>query len=567
VTDHMVPPRGRPPRGFHIRGVLFDFDETLTAPGAIDFALIRRRIGCPDDRPILEFIDALGDGEERRRALEAVHDVEMAAAAGSGPNPGAEGLVRWLQEQGLPLAIQTRNSRASVERAFANFEHLSAADFRVLITRDDEVANKPAPDGVLQAAATMGVDPSEVLVVGDYVFDMQAGRSAGAVTALLDNGDSMASADLCDFTLHDIAEVRDIVSLGRPLPAGKVPSELLEAFLEELPHDDVSVRVPPRVGEDVTVVDTSPGRLISLGADPITFSAESPGAWALVVNANDIAVCGADPRWFLATVLLPVGTTASQVITLLEGLAQACLDLGVTLCGGHTEVTGAVNRVVVSGTMLGTFGDRGLIDKRDMEIGDAIVLTKRIAVEGTALLAGECGAGLREAGVTAEELSRALELRRRLDVMAEARVAAGVPGVHAMHDVTEGGLATAVAELAAAGEHSIGIDLDTVPVYDETRRICEALGVDPLGLIGSGSLLISVADDRVDELLGGLAQAGVEATRIGTALERTDAPEVFAWHGCSAPSEAAAAKCASAPWPVFAVDEVARVLGSDAPVC
>jgi len=496
-----------------------------------------------------------------------VHDVEIEAAAGSGPNPGAEGLVRWLREHGMPLAIQTRNSRASVERAFANFDHLSADDFTVVITRDDDVPNKPAPDGVVQAAAAMGVDPAEVLVVGDYVFDMEAGRRAGAVTALLDHGDSMASPDLCDFTLHDIAEVRDVVALGRPLPAGKVPMELLEAFLEELPHDDPSVRVPPRVGEDVTVVDTSPGSLISLGADPITFSAESPGAWALVVNANDIAVCGADPRWFLATVLLPVGTTPSQVVTLLEGLAGACVDLGVTLCGGHTEVTGAVNRVVVSGTMLGTFGDRGLIDKRDMAAGDAIVLTKRIAVEGTALLAGECGARLREAGVTPDELSRAMELRKRLDVMAEARVAAGIPGVHAMHDVTEGGLATAVSELASAGEHSVGVDLDAVPVYDETRRLCELLHVDPLGLIGSGSLLISVAADRVGELLDGLERAGVEGTRIGTVLDGAGAPQVLAWRGCSTPAEAAPASCAPVVWPEFAVDEVARVLGSDAAVC
>lgn len=551
-----APRRSRRP--FRVAAVLFDFDETLTAPGAIDFQLIRRRVGCPDDRPILEFIAEMADERARESALAAVHEVEIEAAARSRPNDGAERLVRWLRELGLPLAIQTRNSRASLERSFANFSVVTADDFEIIITRDDELAPKPHPDGVLTAAAHLGVSPRQMLVIGDYVFEIEAGKRAGAVTVLLDNGDSMAPPDLPDFVVENLDDVQGIVRLGLPLPAGKVPADLLEYFLEKLPHDDPSVLVPPRVGEDVTVVDTSPGSLISLGADPITFSAESPGAWALVVNANDISVCGAEPRWFLATVLLPVGSTPSQVIALLEGLAAACTTNMITLCGGHTEVTDAVTRAVVSGTMLGTFGPRGLIDKRSMRKGDDVILTKRIAVEGTALLAAELADDLRRLGMTADQLARCVRLREQLGILDEARIATAIPGVHAMHDVTEGGLATAVEELAAAGEHAVGIDVGAIPFYPETVRICELLGADPLGLIGSGSLLICCAAGQAATLLERLRDAGIEATRVGTVLE--SGAGVSAWHGCSAPDEAARRECPAAAWPAFAVDEVARVL-------
>jgi len=550
----------RPPRPFRVCAVLFDFDETLTAPGAIDFQLIRRRVGCPESTPILEYIAAMPGKAEREAALAVVHEVEIAAAAQSRPNEGAEELIHWLHEAELPIGIQTRNSRASVERALANFRGVTVADFDVIITRDDPVAHKPEPDGMVQAAYRMGVKPSELLVVGDYVFDIEAGRRAGAVTVLLENEGSHTPADLPDFTIRDLGELPDLVRLGRPLPAGKVPAALLEDFLEELPQDDASVLVPPRVGEDITVVDAAPGSLISLGADPVTFSAESPGAWALVVNANDIAVCGAVPRWFLATVMLPVGTTASEVVALLHGLAQACASHGITLCGGHTEITDAVTRSVVAGTMLGTFGERGLIDKRSMAPGDAIVLTKRIAVEGTALLAADLSRELLDAGMSAEELDRCVGLRSLLSVLTEARIAAETPGVHAMHDVTEGGFATAVAELALAGGCTVGIDRDAVPFYPETLRVCELLGADPLGLIGSGSLLICCAADRVDALLASLTAAGVEAARVGTLLE--PGREVLAWHGASDPQAATARGAEPVEWPVFAVDEVARVLES-----
>ena len=324
-----------------------------------------------------------------------------------------------------------------------------------MVTRDDgEIAPKPAPDGVLHAAAAMGVPAAETLVVGDFLLDMQAGRAAGAVTAYLRNHDAPgdgeaaepAAAD-CDFVVGRLVELDEVVRLGLPLARGKLPNERLAAFLAGLPGDPALV-VPPAVGEDVTAIDLEGAELLVAHGDPITLGGHDLGAAAVLVNANDIAAAGAEPRWLLATVLLPPGTTPSEARALLEGLAAAAAAAGVTLAGGHTEVTDAVTRPVVSLTALGTVGRAELKDKRSARSGDRVLLTKALAMEGAALLADELGELLRARGMSAEELGACRAHRARVSILPEARIARGVAGVRALHDVTEGGLAGALRELA-----------------------------------------------------------------------------------------------------------------------
>ncbi len=215
-----------------------------------------------------------------------------------------------------------------------------------------------------------------------------------------------------------------------------------------------------------------------------------------------------------------------------------------------------MNRPIVSGTMLGTAPAGALVDVRSMRPGDALLLTKRVAVEGTALLAVEMGAELALRGMEPDELASCRALRERLSVVPEASVAAGFAGVHGMHDVTEGGLATAVLELAEAAGHAIEVDVDAIPVYPETRRLCDLLGVDPLGLIGSGSLLIACDPQQSGDLAAALTAAGIETTGIGRVLDRSPG------RASAAPGLAVQARRGGAPvaWPVFEVDEVARLL-------
>ena len=195
-----------------IRAVLFDFDGTLTRPGALDFGFIRQALGCPPGMPILEFIQSLEAESDRRRALVRLDRFELQGAAASVPNVGAEEIVVWLKRLGVAVGILTRNNRACVLRALQNFETIRWSDFDVMITRDDPPAPKPSGEGVLYAARRLEISPSDILVVGDFTFDIQAGQAAGAWTILLDPLDDERLQGLTPgYRIKKLNEIRKIL--------------------------------------------------------------------------------------------------------------------------------------------------------------------------------------------------------------------------------------------------------------------------------------------------------------------------------------------------------------------
>lgn len=199
-------------KGLNIRAVLFDFDGTLTTPGALDFPAIKRVLGCPVDQPILEFIQSIADSRQRSAALERLEQFETEAAHQSRPNDGAVEIVSWIKQRRLPVGIITRNSRASVATALSHFSPLGPDDFAVLITRDESLAPKPSGAGIRWAARGLGIATEQVLMVGDYVFDCEAGRRAGACTVLLDPHDDPRLADVvCDFRIRRLGELKRII--------------------------------------------------------------------------------------------------------------------------------------------------------------------------------------------------------------------------------------------------------------------------------------------------------------------------------------------------------------------
>jgi len=193
-----------------IRAVLFDFDGTLTRPGSINFRELKSLLGCPQDKAILEFIEGLEPAERREDAFRTLVTVELEAARRSLPNDGAEDLVRFLAVKGVGRGIISRNGRASIEEAMKNFTRITLEDFAVVLSRENSGRPKPNPDGVLMAAEAFGIPPAELMVVGDYLFDVQAGNRAGAVTAFLTNGaqvpEMVARPDRVVRSLMDLVE-------------------------------------------------------------------------------------------------------------------------------------------------------------------------------------------------------------------------------------------------------------------------------------------------------------------------------------------------------------------------
>ena len=303
------------------------------------------------------------------------------------------------------------------------------------------------------------------------------------------------------------------------MDVGKLPMEVLARLLSGTVQADPRVLQGPGIGADAAVIDMG-DRLLIAKADPVTFAADRIGWYAVQVNANDIACIGGVPKWFLATVLLPEGATEALAESVHEQITEACEGLGVTLVGGHTEITYGLTRPIVSGQMLGEATRDTVVWPGGARPGDALILTQGIAIEGTSVLAHEAAAALLAGGMTEAEVTAAAGLLDHpgISVVRAARAAASA-GVTAMHDPTEGGLVTGLAELATAANAGLEVDEAAVRVLPETQAVCRALGLDPLGLLASGSLLASASPERAEAVLAALHFEGVDAAVIGRVTE------------------------------------------------
>ena len=303
------------------------------------------------------------------------------------------------------------------------------------------------------------------------------------------------------------------------LSLGKVPTPLLRRLLASTTRRrDPRVVVGPGIGLDAAAIDFGRTYLIAK-TDPITLVGEDIGAYALTINANDLATMGATPRWFLVSMLLPQGTSPRQVTQLFVQLDRACRGLNVSLCGGHTEITDGVARPIVVGCLLGECPKGRLITTAGVRPGDAILLTKGIPIEAVSILAREKLSKLTRRyppGFVAR--CRRYLSHPGISVVRDAAVALRAGGVHAMHDPTEGGLSAALYELAEAAGVGLRIEERAIPILPEGKRLCADFGLDPLGAIASGALLIAADPAAEPAILRRLTRSGITAARIGTAV-------------------------------------------------
>jgi hydrogenase maturation factor len=302
---------------------------------------------------------------------------------------------------------------------------------------------------------------------------------------------------------------------AQKLATGKLPVALLAELLAELPPPPAELLVGPAVGEDASVIEVG-GEVLVVTGDPVTLTRAEIGFLSVVVNANDVAVTGARPRWFLASVLVPPGTTASDVHGLFAGIVRGLELVGARLVGGHTEVTAAVVQPVVVGQMLGLGEGGRFVATAGARQGDVIVQVGEAPVEGAAVLARR--PSLRVEGLEPAVLEAAhcaLE-RPGISVVEPALLSAQLNAT-ALHDPTEGGLAAGLHELAHASGVAICIEREAVLWFEPGRAVCRAVGVDPWATLASGSLLATFPTDIVDAALNALAAAGYTAAAIGRA--------------------------------------------------
>ncbi len=310
------------------------------------------------------------------------------------------------------------------------------------------------------------------------------------------------------------------------LPVGKLEPEFLAELLGDLHSDDPSVIVGPGVGRDVAVLAWDEGaRYLIAKTDPITFATDEIGHYAVSVNANDVATSGGVPRWFLATLLLPDdGADEDLARAIFAQINAACAELGIALVGGHTEVTYDLSRPILVGMMLGEVERDRLVTSDGAQVGDRVLLTKGVAVEGTSIIARELAHELTSRGIDQGSVRRAANFLHEpgISVVAEARAAMAAGEVHAMHDPTEGGVATGLHELAMAAGVGLAISFEAIPILPETRAFCDLLGLEPLGLIASGSLLIAAPPEDADAIVLACREAGIDCADIGEVV----APEL-----------------------------------------
>jgi hydrogenase maturation factor len=323
--------------------------------------------------------------------------------------------------------------------------------------------------------------------------------------------------------------------------------DLLQVLLERYQGQDERLVVGPRVGEDAAVLDMG-DRYLVVKSDPITFATDEIGWYVVHVNANDIATMGATPSWLLLTLLLPEKQTDRRMVEdIFSQVSQACTSLGVVLCGGHTEITYGLDRPIAVGLMLGEVAKENLVRTAGVQVGDDVILSKGVAIEGTAVLAREMEEPLAaQVGIEVVARGRRFLTDPGISIMRDAEIVCQAGRPHARHDPTEGGVATGLWELAHASGKGIVVDVANVPIFPETAAFCRALDLDPLGLIASGALLATAAAEDSARMVAALSQEGIDATVIGKVVAGPPVVQMETDDGL-------------APMPIFEQDELTRL--------
>ncbi len=281
--------------------------------------------------------------------------------------------------------------------------------------------------------------------------------------------------------------------------------------------DDADVILGSVFGEDVALTRVGGDILVS-HMDPIVGAIDNIGWLAVHVACNDIATSGVPPRWVLLLVLVPRREDEELLRSIMQDVARAAREIGVSVIGGHTGYSANLSRPLVAVTALGTTGGRKPLQTRGAGVGDRVLVTKGVAVEGTGILAQDFADVAKDLGLGEDDLAEARRLMEQVSVVKEA-VAIAARGATAMHDVTRGGLLETLLEMASLSEVALEVDAGLLPIPAVVTRFAEAFRFDPLWMISSGTLAVTVPEDRTDDVGRVLTEMGIPFAFVGRVVE------------------------------------------------
>jgi len=297
---------------------------------------------------------------------------------------------------------------------------------------------------------------------------------------------------------------------------GKVPPKIMEKIVyRRLGALDPSVLVGPAVGEDAAIIDVGGGLTLVVHNDAISGASNLLGWLAVHIVANDVAVRGAKPRWFLMSLFLPEESEEDLLDKIMVQVDEAARELGVMVVGGHTERTHGINKPLAGTTMIGLANKNKIVTSSGARDGDYLLMSKTAAIEGTAILCTDFADALRSKGVSDKILKNGSSLLTKVSVVKEALALAEKRLATSMHDPTEGGILGGVAEIAYASRKTIELWPEKVPIAEETKIIAEALHIDILRLISSGALIATIPSNKVNEAIKTLHSLNIDANIIG----------------------------------------------------
>lgn len=539
-----------------MKGVIFDFDGTLVSL-SIDFKKIKERILKEAEKyklklsekslPILEFLDEVKrlNGRKGRDFYFTAHRIlkeeELLAAERTYPGKVTLNLLRKLKRKEIKIGIITRNCREAVEGVIKRFN----IPYDVLLTRDDVKKVKPDVSHIKMCLKLLGLQKEDVILVGDHIFDVKAGKNAGITSAGLKNGnipEDVFIKEGADFVLEDLNELEYIAGI-RKFGAGKLPNRFLRYLLKRYTTEDKDVMIKPGVGIDCTVFKVK-DRVIFAKSDPITLTSKDIGFYLVNININDICVMGGIPTHLLTVLLFPEGISFPEIEYVFSQISDECKKFGINWIGGHTEISGGVKSPVAAGLLIGK-RIRGL-KKRKIKKGDVLFLVKEIGIEGASIIAREKEEKLKKY-FSEKYIQRVKNSIRKpgINVFNEAKILWENFNIKYIHDPTEGGISTALYEVAEANNIGLLIYPAQLKFYPPVLKFCRLFNLDPLGIISSGCIIGITEKKEAERLIAFCKKRKIKGKIIGEVVD-----EKGVWY---------IKKGVKTQFPTFQKDEITRL--------